>query len=150
FDNDTCRTALTKIAEEFGLEYIVNDREISLGTRVGTETVLSLQYGRGNGLSELTRQAIEDKNGITRVYGFGGPRNIDYNYRDGRRKLVFDSLYLEDNTLVYGVRETSVTFDDIFPQRTGTVTAVSGTDLFQFTDSNIDFDLNDYLMEGLV
>ncbi|HBW80069.1 MAG TPA: hypothetical protein DEF78_07195 [Sphingobacterium sp.] len=44
-------------------------------------------------------------------------------------------------------RETSVVFDDIFPERTGTLTDVS-TDWLSLSDSSLDFDLNGNLIEG--
>ena len=150
FDNQSCATALSQIAEAFGLEYSIDGKAISLVPSVGNVNSITVEYGKGKGLYTLIREALSDKNVVTRVYGFGGTQNIDYNYRDGAKRLTFDGGYLEKNVDLYGVKEGSVTFDDIFPQRTGTVTAVDAEDALKVTDNLIGFDLNDHLIEGEV
>ena len=152
FAGDNCRTALTRIAEVFGMEYSLAGRVISMVAKVGSSTEYAFEYGKGKGLYQLTRSAVEDKDVITRVFGFGAAKNINFDYRDGAKRLVFEDQYVEANTLIYGVREGVYTNDEIFPQRTGSATAVSnnvGTGVFTITDSTIDFDINDYLLEGL-
>jgi hypothetical protein len=57
--------------------------------------------------------------------------------------------YLDRNTAVYGIIEYTKIFDDIFPHRTGIVTAVNAGDPFVFTDVDIDFNVNDQLLPGL-
>ena len=148
FSDDSCRSALTKIAEAFELEYRLAGKAIYLQKSVGNQTTLQFEYGRGLGLYALNRNRIDDKNIVTRVYGFGARRNIDTSYRDGATRLVFGSRYLENNVPLYGVREGSITFEDIYPQRAGTVTDVNADNSNQFTDSNLNFDINDYLIEG--
>lgn len=149
FSGDSCRTALTKIAEAFGMEFILAGKAISLVLEVGHDTTLSFQYGKGKGLYELTRQYIQDKNVVTRVYGFGSDKNISTSYRNGAKKLIFANKYLEENTALYGIIEGSANFDDVYPHRDGTVTAVNATDIFQITDSSLDFDINAQLMSGV-
>lgn len=65
--------------------------------------------------------------------------------------------YLEDAELrdALGSDEDAVTFDDIYPKRTGEVTAI-GSDINSFTDDTMDFDLCEkddngtkYLIEGV-
>jgi hypothetical protein len=55
-------------------------------------------------------------------------------------------LYIEKNTDKYGVFESSQSFDTIYPQRTGRVSAVATPRIF--SDSAIDFNVNDYLLPG--
>lgn len=148
FTNESCRTALTKIADAFDMEYRLAGKNIYLKKSVGVQTTLQFEYGRGSGLYSLTRNSIEEKNVVTRVYGFGARKNLDYDYRQGAARLVFEERKLEANVQLYGVREGSVTFEDVFPQRTGTVTAIDPNDPKVFIDTDIDFDLNDYLIEG--
>jgi hypothetical protein len=56
--------------------------------------------------------------------------------------------YLEQNTDLYGVIEATEIFDDIYPHRTGKVTAVDVANPFLFSDDGIDFDINQQLMPG--
>ena len=148
FSGDSCRTALTKIAEAFDLEFRLVQRNIYLEKSVGADTTLQFAYGRGKGLYHLNRNKIDDTNVVTRVYGFGSQKNISYKYRDGLPRLVFDERFLQANTDLYGIREGSINFDDIFPNRTGTITGIDNEDKLLFRDLSIDFDINDHLLEG--
>lgn len=150
FNGDSCRTALTKIAEAFGMEYRLSGKNITLKTSVSIATTLSFAYGRGNGLYTLQRNSIDRNNLVTKVYGFGSRKNIGVGYRDGAPRLVFAERTLSNNTALYGVREGQVTFEDIFPNRTGTVTAIDPTTPFSIIDSTLNFDINDQLIEGVV
>ncbi len=58
-------------------------------------------------------------------------------------------IYLEMNVDKYGVVEAVEIFEDVYPHRTGRVTGVDATNEFKFTDSSIDFNLNDYLLPGV-
>lgn len=57
--------------------------------------------------------------------------------------------YLENNTLQYGIIEGTLIIDDIFPQRTGKVTAADVTNFYKFKDTTLDFDINTQLAPGL-
>ena len=150
YNGDTCRTALTKIAEKFKLEFRLVGRAIFLERSVGAETNLTFEYGPGKGLYSLTRSSIDDKNLVTRVYGFGSRKNLSADYRGGLSRLTFEGLYIDQNTGIYGIREGKYENDDIFPQRTGTVTGINPDDRFQFEDSALEFDINEQLLEGTV
>lgn len=162
FSNEYCDEVLIRIAEYFKLEFIISAKEITMIPAVGTTTALTFEYGRGKGLYKLTRQQVQDQNILTRVFGYGGSKNIDYTYRSGKKKLIFDNsgvAYLEKNVATYGVIEGQFTDENVFPQRTGTITSTDinflGTAPYLFdentsyiVDSAMDFDLNDYLLEG--
>lgn len=160
FSNEYCDEALIKVAEHFKLEFNFVSREITMIPAIGTTTALSFEYGRGKGLYKLTRQQVQDQNILTRVYGYGGNKNIDYTYRSGAKKLLFDNSgvpYLEKNVATYGVIEGQFTDENIYPQRTSTFTSVDinflPNNVFDentsyLVDSTMDFDLNDYLLEG--
>lgn len=148
FSNDTCRTALTKIAEAFDMEYRLAGKEINLGKNQAIATTYSFAYGRDNGLYTLTRQNIDDKGILTRVFGFGARKNLSTDYRSAATRLVFEERFLENNADIYGIREGAVTFEDIYPQRTGVVSAINPQDQLEFTDNTLDFDINDQLLEG--
>jgi hypothetical protein len=154
YSNQSCRNALNTIAEAFGLEYKLIGKAIYMQKSINVASNLTFEYGKGKGLYKLTRRVIDDKNIITRAYGFGGTKNIDYNYRNGAHRLQFltgtGDSYIESNTALYGIKEGVFKDDTIYPQRTSTITAVDGSDLFQCTDSALDFDINSYLVEGVV
>lgn len=143
----TCKGALMKIAEEFSLEFWMTGKTIHLTKEAGVKTNLDFEYGRGKGLYSLTRGTL-DTPLYNRIYGFGSTKNIPYNYRNSAKRLVFNERKLE-RPLAVGERrrETSVIFDDIFPSRTGALSAVS-TDWLKLTDTSIDFDLDGLKVDG--
>ena len=162
FSNMSCAAALIRVAETFALEFSITTKSISLRASVGSDTAYSFEYGKDNGLYKLERQQVSDQNIVTRVYGFGSTVNIPYNYRDRAKRLVFETgtpavRFLEKNVATYGLIEGQYTNNDIYPNRTGIITAVNmvfdGNTFDNRTsyieDTSIDFDINDYLIEGM-
>lgn len=152
FDDLSCREALTQVADAFKMEFSIVNKTINLRDAEGSDTSLSFSYGRGNGLYSLTQLSVEESRIITRVYGYGAAKNLNYDYRSGAKRLMFDDLKLENNIALYGEREGIYKDDTIYPKRTGSATAVSNnhtTKVYKITDSTIDFDINDYLLEGV-
>lgn len=147
YSNISCKDALSLIASEFELEYKIVGRTIHLMANVGTTTTHSFSYGRGNGLYNIARNVVNDANVVTRMYGFGGSKNIDTDYRDGTKKLVFEDRYLEKNTELYGIIEGVFEDAEIFPQRTSTVTSTDSE--LEIYDTTLDFNINDQLMSGV-
>ncbi|WP_114752286.1 phage tail protein [Pleomorphovibrio marinus] len=143
----TCKGALMRVAEEFGMEFWFTGKQINLTTEAGVQTNLDFEYGQTRGLYSLTRGAQEQPL-YNRLWAFGGRKNINFDYRNGAKRLVFEERMLE-MPLQPGERrrENSVIFEDIYPTRTGTVSAVSENWL-NITDGGIDFDLNGQRVEG--
>lgn len=158
FTNETCRSALTRISQLFNFEFEIIGKTINLVEAIGNNTNYEFEYGKLSGLYSIERRQLESKLIFTKVYGYGGEKNLSYDYRDRQKKLVFEERFLERNTAVYGVREGQYTNVDIYPQRTGTLSAVNneyGSDSWDaqnsyVEDSGIDFDINSYLLEGIV
>jgi len=172
FTNESCHAALVRVAEAFGLEWTVASKAISLEASAGTIRELTFEYGRGSGLYKLTRQQVHDQNITTKVYGFGGDKNISEDYRNRAKRLVFAATgqqpcsassypYLTNNIDLYGTIEGQFTDDNIYPQRTSTLTGASisfaAAAPYAFSerssyveDSEMDFDINDYLIDGKV
>lgn len=172
FTNESCHAALVRVAEAFGLEWTIASKAISLEASVGTIRELTFEYGRGSGLYKLTRQQVHDQNITTKVYGFGGDKNISEDYRNRAKRLVFAATgqqpcsassypYLTNNIDLYGTIEGQFTDDNIYPQRTSTLTGASisfaAAAPYAFSerssyveDSEMDFDINDYLIDGKV
>ncbi|WP_286842675.1 MULTISPECIES: phage tail protein [Sphingobacterium] len=145
----SCKGALQKIAEELGLEFWFSGdgKTINLTKQAGQKTNISFAYGRTKGLYSVER-GILDTPLYNRIYGFGGTKNIPADYRNKSKRLKFEGGMIE-RPLATGERrrETSVVLDDIFPERTGSLTAVS-TDWLSLTDSSLDFDLNPNFIKG--
>lgn len=157
YKDHSCRTAVTYIAQEFGMEYSFDGYAINLKKTVGRDTTLVFEIGRGKGLYEIQRSKVSDKPVYTRVTGYGGEKNISSDYRSGMKKLMFEDNgreYIDRNTDVYGIIEGSYINADIYPRRTGIVSACSpeGTanQSWWIEDKDLPFDLNDQLIEGVV
>ena len=156
FVNENCLEALNKVAFEFKFEYELVGKTINFKKVIGTPRNITFEYGKGKGLYSIERKQVDNKAVFTRVYGYGGTKNIPYDYRDRAKRLVFEERYLEKNVGIFGIREVNFTDETIYPQRTATLTNVNiviESDLFNDTeswieDTTLDFDINDFLLEG--
>lgn len=139
FEMQSCRAALATIAERFKLEYYIDDQDkIYLLEKVGKDQNITMKAGRGQGLYTAARKAV-DQDYATVWYFYGGTQNLPEEYRDGMDRIALSDPYLI-NTDKYGEKEGSVIFEDAFPRRTSTVTAING--LNEVVDTTIDFNLN--------
>lgn len=173
-DNTSCWNALVMINKEFGLNFLVTKRRVRIGY---PEDSLNhtFYYGKDNGLSQITRNVNADEAIVTRLYAYGGERNIpsDYNKREsdfsGKKNLMLPGYletgksYIESkNISAYGVREYTQLFEDIYPSIAGVelpgigridelVSAEQITEetetsgSFKVTIKNIGFNIKDYL-----
>ena len=159
FNGENCLQALQRVCREFELEYALSGTStisISLEETIGNST--GLVYGYKNGLYNIKRTKVNNKNVITRLYPYGSEKNLGPDYVDGQTrtplgiKLRLDpssypNNYIEQNVAIYGLREATKEFPDVYPHYTGTVDSTS--DSQHIVDSSIDFDLNSYLIEGM-
>ncbi|MBT0561949.1 phage tail protein [Riemerella anatipestifer] len=144
FSDYNCLAALTRIAKDFGLEFWVDeDKSIHLEERKKVSGY-TLEYGKSKGLKGITRNPYTESSLVTRLYARGSSRNIPKNYRNGQKFLRMPVPFLEKNTDKYGIVEHTQPFEDIYPKRVGTVTQVYADNPLKFTDSTLDFDLNEY------
>jgi hypothetical protein len=157
FTNQSCLEVLSTIAQAFKLEYWVEGQTIHM-TKRGVIEQLKFKYGQGNGLYSISRTNDTSKPLITRLYAYGSNQNLPANYKgySDRLKLPGTAAYIENNVyinndpaqgMLYGIIENSQNFDDIYPHRNGLITQV-GDNNRTFTDSDIDFNVNDYLLEA--
>ena len=151
FNGESCRQALARICDEFKLEFRLVQKQIIVKHDVGFASLYQLEYGRSKGLYSLTRDSVVEKGVVTRLFAFGAAKNLAFDYREGSKRLVFETgaplvRYIEANVNLYGIKEGSVTFDDIFPQRTGSVTSTASKNVI--TDGAIDFDINAYRLSS--
>ncbi|MBC9913191.1 hypothetical protein [Chitinophaga varians] len=150
FNSESCLTVLGRLAQQFGTEYSIEGKKISLDKRQ-VDTGVTLRQGKDKGLYDITRKNFSDSRVITRLYAFGASTNLPPDYRNyaGRLLMTGGIQYLEKNTSKYGVIEAAKVWDDIYPHRTGKVTAVNAGNVFTFKDAAIDFNVNDQLLPGV-
>lgn len=146
----SCRNAISLIAETFELEIYYDGQQIGLVERVGVNTNISFEYGRGDGMYALSRLTPDNYLPANKIYVFGGKTNIPFDYRGGTKRLVFADRFVTrplepGEPVIEGVRF----YDDIFPERTSSFNSVAGDGLL-LTDTALDFDINDHLIVGVV
>jgi len=155
FSTENCLTVIQNIAKEFNTEfYITAPKVINLQQKPFTGAVIDLEYGINKGLKSLTKLKNDDSVLITSLHVLGGTRNLPLGYRDGSQRLMLPGgLPLQNNVDKFGVIEGTKVFDGIYPRLAagagndpGKVTANAG--LYQFTDTNLDFDVNQYLSDA--
>jgi hypothetical protein len=149
FSKESCLSALSRIAQDYDTEFWIVGKTVNLG-KLQNPTSMVFRQGKNNGLYDIVRQVRESEPVVTRLYAYGSDRNITPGYRGNSKRLRMPGTdFIENNVAKYGIVENGVIFDDIYPRREGTVTAVEEYDEFVFTDSGMDFDINDYLLSGL-
>lgn len=156
FSKDDCFSAMQKICDEFKVEFVtveLNNKFYVHTGNFGTEYPYVFEYGKGKGLYDLQLQSADDKSIVTRVFVEGGTQNLPEGYRNysTNLKLPDNAEYLEDTELIakYGVIEGFLDFPEIFPKRTGVVSAIFTDNVLKFTDSSMDFDLNEKETDGV-
>lgn len=255
FSNVDCYSALSTLASEFATEWFVEDFKVYLAKKA-KQRPLMFKYGKNKGLWDIKRTPSDAVPIVTRLYVFGGEKNIPAGYRNGSTRLLLPAIasnnlvsgvswtitnmgngrqtivfnwtaptdssvvavtiqyrntgstttaftnstgsktgprsitvplgtyevmfrselsnsttlttpsvivsasspfevlpgkavaYLEHNTDAYGIIERTLILEDIYPHRTGKVTATDALDPFSFSDSTIDFDINQQLLPG--
>jgi hypothetical protein len=148
FSKDNCYNALVRLAEEFETEFVIEGKKINLIVKQ-KDTGYIFKVGKGKGLYEVIRNNIDSSSLVTRIYPFGSEKNLPADYYSTRLRLPDPALYLEKNVAVYGIIEHTEIFDDIYPQRTGKITSVNVGNVYEFIDTDIDFNINDYLLPGM-
>lgn len=121
-----------------------------------------LQLGYGNGLLSLDRTNASNVPFFTRLYPVGSANNINYGtYGHTRLQLPGGEKYKDVNVDKFGIveRYEEDAFKDIYPRRTGTVTAVrteqatnsDGTKytIYYVQDNAMPFNPNNYEIVGL-
>lgn len=144
FSGYNCLAALTRISDEFGVEFWVDtDKSIHLTERKAASGY-TFAYGKGKGLKSINRMPYTEASLVTRLYAKGSEQNLPKTYRNGQKALRMNVPFLEKNTDKFGIIEHTHTFEDVYPKRVGTVTAINPNNPMEFTDSTLDFDLNAY------
>ena len=147
-----CLQVAQELCSEFGVEFKVtisgSTRTMTFVEKVGSSLALTLKYGQGNGLYQLSRQNVNNAGVTTRLFCYGSGDNLGSGYRHTKLCLPDKTRltsYIEDAEAVaaYGVREGEKVFSDIRPERIGTITGLVSGNVLSFKDNNMDFDLNE-------
>ena len=150
YTEKNCLEVLQDLCEQYSTEFEITPangvRTLNIKT-AGVNFPYTFRYGRTGGLYELTRQNINSKNVVTRLYVYGGSSNLGDKYRYTRLCLpgkAKNASYIEDAAAIaaYGLKENTKIFDDIRPERYGEVTA-AGSAYYAFKDATMNFDLNE-------
>lgn len=150
YTEKNCLEVLQDLCEQYSTEFEITQangvRTLNIKT-AGVNFPYTFRYGRTGGLYELTRQNINSKNVVTRLYVYGGNSNLGNKYRYSRLCLpgkAKNASYIENTAAIaaYGLKENTKIFDDIRPERYGEVTA-AGSAYYAFKDATMNFDLNE-------
>lgn len=150
YTEKNCLEVLQDLCEQYSTEFEITQangvRTLSIKT-AGVNFPYTFRYGRTGGLYELTRQNINSKNVVTRLYVYGGNSNLGNKYRYSRLCLpgkAKNASYIENAAAIaaYGLKENTKVFNDIRPERYGEVTA-AGSAYYTFKDATMNFDLNE-------
>lgn len=166
-DGDNCLSIAQRLSQEYNLPLSIDPNQA--GTKYlisyGKETNVfgtQFKFGAGNGIYELKRDNVSSANIVNKLKVRGGTKNITNKYRCLNlllpNKTRAQSYIVDQDSIdLFGVWTGKKTFTDIYPHRTGTVTAIDANDVQNFVDSAMDFDLNEvdsggatkYLIDGL-
>ena len=124
YTEKNCLEVLQDLCEQYSTEFEITQangvRTLNIKT-AGVNFPYTFRYGRTGGLYELTRQNINSKNVVTRLYVYGGSSNLGDKYRYTRLCLpgkAKNASYIEDAAAIaaYGLKENTKIFDDIRPE----------------------------------
>ena len=140
-----CLEALQKVCEEYSQEFDITTvsgvNYINIRKREVYFTS-PFSIGKSGGLYSIKRTLSDTYPFITRLFVFGSNENLGNAYRHTRLCLPSknkDNSYLETSILGQPVIEGTKIYEDIKPEREGTITGIDGA--FSFYDSSMDFDL---------
>ncbi|WP_337043869.1 hypothetical protein [Emticicia sp. 17c] len=151
FNNENCLAVLQRLCEEYQYQFVFQEGapQNKLHIRnVGVPHDFTFRYGQGKGLYQLARENVDSQNIINTLWAYGSDKNLPANYKNYTPRLRVgagpDMPILDiDSITSYGTFEGSVTFDDIYPHRVGTVSGIVEANRRQFVDAAMDFDLKE-------
>lgn len=148
-ESENCLSVIQNLCKEFNTEFeVLYSGKYTINfKKIGKTFPYKFEFGKNNGLYQLTRENVSTSNIVTRLKVYGSTENITAKYRAQRLCLPNRSKrdsYIEDAAAVkkYGIWEARKYFDDIKPSRTGKVEKIFSDSVLKFVDSTM-FDLNE-------
>jgi hypothetical protein len=146
FDSTSVLDALTQIAEQFDAEWYITGKTINLVNKLsyGSE----IDFESEVSVVSMARSEGENSTKFNRIVALGSTRNIPANYRQTTPNEGVDAIYQKrlripaskgdvidayPNMSPEEVVEGSVIFDDVYPQRTGTMSDITTK---EYTDTD--------------
>ena len=90
-DNINCWEALAKVHSDFGLNFIIRDRVVVVGT-AGIFTANTFKYGKGKGLYEIEVIGDSEQKVTTRLRAYGSETNLPARYYAVKNTRVFATV----------------------------------------------------------
>lgn len=161
YNNQNCLNVLQSACDEFETEFEIvqtSEKHYTLHIRKqGSLLPATFDFSKQSGVYKLRRKNVNSADIVTRLYVEGGTQNIGNGYRDGSERLRLAGESYVQNTegiAAFGIKEGSKQYDEVYPHRTGKVTAIVEGNGLQFVDSEM-FNLNEkeggntkYLIDG--
>ena len=148
-ESENCLSVIQNLCKEFETEFeVLYSGKYTINfKKIGKKFPYKFEFGKNNGLYQLTRENVSTSNIVTRLKVYGSTENITAKYRAQRLCLPNRSKrdsYIEDAAAVkkYGIWEARKYFDYIKPSRTGKVEKIFSDSVLKFVDSTM-FDLNE-------
>lgn len=149
-DDDNCLSVLQTLCDVFDSEFDITTSNGVNYINIRERNVVfpySFKYGKMNGLYELSRGNSDSDNIINKMYVYGGTKNLTQNYLCDRlvlRNKTKSTSFIKDDTQIAlnGVFEGVKVYDDIYPEREGTLTSIDTANRLKVADSSM-FDLNE-------
>lgn len=148
FNGESVLTAIDNGAKEFKTEWWIVNKVIHF-MKKGAVSGHSFEYGYNKGLrGGLTRTNVDSSSVFSRLYVTGSDQNLPPNYRNSQKNLMLPEPLEYIQGPKYGADEIEavINFPDIKPERIGTISSV--TSPFIFSDADLDFDLNEWMLPG--
>lgn len=160
YEGTYCDAGLKQIAELCEVEWWIEGTTINVSRGEHSE---SITLGYDNALTSIEPSKADNVKFFTRLFPIGSTRNIafdDYGYT--RLQLPNGVKYIDQDVDKFGVihHYEKEAFAHIYPRRIGKVSSVRSEEhksedgtpftIFYFRDSSMNFNPNDYEMEGLV
>ena len=148
FSSQTCMEALDAICAEYELEWSFDGGVLKVAKEFKESAGITLSYP-DNLLSPVKVSREDDSETCTRLFVFGGERNIPDGYGCTRLRMAGGEDYLTRSMSQY-VKEKVKVFDEVYPRRNSHITGVSvnSRGIHFVTDSNLDFNINDHLTDN--
>ena len=100
FSNETCQSVLSKLAEEYAMEYYIDYVAgawvINMSVKVGRDLPDVYKYGTGLGLLYIKRKFVSEDTFTTKLYAFGSNKNLPSDYRNYSPRLKMPATIVDD------------------------------------------------------
>lgn len=145
FSGQSCLSALESVCEEYEAEWRLEGGILKVARKYEEKTGITLSYPE-NLTSPVRVSHEDDEYTCTRLFVFGGERNIPTGYNGGKSKrLLMDGFQesLNRDGARFAIEKVKI-FDEIYPRRTGKVGSVivNANGIHYIVDNSIEFNIN--------